>query len=320
MLEYRGFESFCSAYFYNPNWWQKILSFLLLPFSLIYCFISRLKFSFSRSQKDLGIAVFSVGNLVVGGAGKSPLCKAIYSFFNKMSEYKNSVFIVLRGYKRKSRGCLLVSQNGEILVPCEMSGDEAMDYAINGANVIVSEDREAGILKAKELGAKIVILDDGFRHFGIKKFDILLKPFSKPYNDFCLPSGAYRVPKSFYALADFIPSNDDIVGNSRILYPTERMVLVSGIANPQRLKEHYAKCVAHYHFSDHYDFRADELQKILAKHVGTSLLVTSKDYAKIKDFNLAVSIIELNLTLSQKFQNILLEYAKNFKDQPKDSK
>ena len=105
-----------------------MLSFLLLPFSLIYCFISRLKFSFSSSQKDLGILVFSVGNLVVGGSGKSPLCKAIYSFFNEMSEYKNAVFIVLRGYRRKSKGCVVVSQNGEILVPYGASGDEAMDY------------------------------------------------------------------------------------------------------------------------------------------------------------------------------------------------
>ena len=115
-----------------------MLSFLLLPFSLIYCLISRLKFSFLCGQKDLGILVFSVGNLVVGGSGKSPLCKAIYSFFNEMSEYKNAVFIVLRGYRRKSKGCVVVSQKGEILVPCEASGDEAMDYAINGANVIVT--------------------------------------------------------------------------------------------------------------------------------------------------------------------------------------
>lgn len=297
-----------------------MLSFLLLPFSFIYCFISGLKFSFSHSQKDLGIAVFSVGNLVVGGAGKSPLCKAIYSFFTENSEYKNSVFIVLRGYKRKSKGCVVVASGGKIFVTCDESGDEAMDYALNGANVIVSENRKIGILKAKELGAKIVILDDGFSHFGIKKFDILLKPFSKPANNFCLPSGAYRLPKSFYALADFIPANDDIIKNSRILNATERMVLVSGIANPSRLSQHYASCVVHYHFSDHYDFKPDELQKILAKHDATSLLVTSKDCAKIKDFGLAISIIELNLTLSQKFQNILLEYAKSFKDQPKDSK
>ena len=312
MLEYRGFESFCSAYFYSPSWWQKMLSFLLLPFSLIYCLISRLKFSFSNSQKDLGILVFSVGNLVVGGSGKSPLCKAIYSFFNEMSEYKNAVFIVLRGYRRKSKGCVVVSQKGEILVPCGASGDEAMDYAINGANVIVSEDRKAGILKAKELGAKIVILDDGFRHFGIKKFDILLKPFSKPACDFCLPSGAYRLPKSFYALADFIPDDSDIVRNSRILYPTERMVLVSGIANPSRLNKHYGNCVAHYHFSDHYDFSAAELKEILKKHAATSLLVTSKDYAKIKDFGIPVSVIKLELSLSGNFKNILLKYTKSF--------
>lgn len=291
---------------------MRLVSLLLVPFSLIYCFISKLKFLFAKSEIDFGIPTISVGNLVVGGSGKSPLCKAIYSFFESFDEWRGGVYIVLRGYRRKSRGYLLVSQNGKILVPCEMSGDEAMDYAINGANVIVSEDREIGILKAKELGAKIVILDDGFRHFGIKKFDILLRPFSKPANDFCLPSGAYRLPKSFYALADFIPSNDDIIRNSKITKPTERMVLVSGIANPSRLSEHYASCVAHYHFSDHYDFKLDELRKILAKHDATSLLVTSKDYAKIKDFGIPCSIIKLELNLSQNFKNILLKYAKSF--------
>lgn len=314
------FESFVTSYFYYPSKALRLLSFVLSPFSVLYCAVLRLLYQRKRQKTDYEIPIISVGNLVVGGAGKSPLCKAIYSFFTENSEYKNAVFIVLRGYRRKSKGCVVVSQNGKVLVTCDESGDEAMDYAINGANVIVSEDREAGILKAKELGAKIVILDDGFRHFGIKKFDILLRPFKEPFSDFCLPSGAYRAPKSFYALADFIPDECDIIRNSRILNPTERMVLVSGIANPQRLKEHYAKCVAHYHFSDHYDFTTDELQKILAKHDATSFLVTSKDYAKIKDFGLAVSIIELNLTLSQKFQNILLEYAKSFKDKPKDSK
>lgn len=311
MREFKSFESFASAYFYAPKWWQKALSFLLLPFSLIYCFVLRLKFTFSKSAENSGIPIISVGNLVVGGSGKSPLSKAIYAFFEGFDEWRGGVFIVLRGYRRKSKGCVVVALNGEVLVPCELSGDEAMDYAINGANVVVSEKREIGIQKAKELGAKIVILDDGFRHFGIEKFDILLKPFSKPASDFCLPSGAYRLPKDFYALADFIPESSDIISNSRILYPTERMVLVSGIANPSRLSEHYAKSVAHYHFSDHYDFKPEELRKILAKHDATSLLVTSKDYAKIKDFGIPLSIIKLELTLSQNFKEKLLNYARS---------
>ena len=89
-------------------------------------------------------------------------------------------------------------------------------------------------------------------------------------------------------------------------------MLVSGIANPSRLNKHYGNCVAHYHFSDHYDFSAAELKEILKKHAATSLLVTSKDYAKIKDFGIPVSVIKLELNLSENFKNILLKYAKSF--------
>ena len=88
------------------------------------------------------------------------------------------------------------------------------------------------------------------------------------------------------------------------------MVLVSGIANPSRLNKHYGDCVAYYHFSDHYDFSAGELKEILKKHAATSLLVTSKDYAKIKDFGIPVSVINLELSLSENFKEKLLEYVK----------
>ena len=70
--------------------------------------------------------------------------------------------------------------------------------------------------------------------------------------------------------------------------------------------------MAHYHFSDHYDFSAVELKEILKKHAATSLLVTSKDYAKIKDFGIPFSVINLELNLSENFKNILLKYAKSF--------
>lgn len=269
---------------------------------MIYSLIIELKFFFRKKEIDFGIPIISVGNLVLGGSGKSPLCKEIYKFLNLLDK---RVFIVLRGYKRKSKGCVVVCENSHILVDTSISGDEAMDYALNNCNCIVSEDRKEGILKAISLGAKAVILDDGFRHFEIKKFDILLRPFKEPNSDFCVPSGVYRMPKSFYKLADFIPENSDIKSNTEILNPTSRMVLVSGIANPSRLSQFYEKCVAHYHFGDHYDFGADELQKILAKHEATSLLVTSKDYTKIKDFGLKLSIIKLEIILSENFKKIL---------------
>ena len=296
------FENFLSKYFYEPDFLCRLLSLILSPLAIIYSFIIKFKFFFRKKEIDFKIPIISVGNLVVGGSGKSPLTKAIYEFFKSKGK---RAFIVLRGYKRKSKGCIVVCENSQILVSTSVSGDEAMDYALNGANVIVSEDRKEGILKAIEHGADVVILDDGFRHFEIKKFDILLRPFKEPKSDFCLPSGAYRMPKSFYKLADFIPENSDIERKTKILNPTEKMVLVSGIANPSRLSEFYANCVAYYHFGDHYDFSSDELQKILAKHGATSLLVTSKDYAKIKDFGLPLSIIKLEIILSQNFKKML---------------
>ncbi len=296
------FENFLNKYFYEPNFACKVLSLILSPLAMIYSLLVKLQFFFRKKEIDFGLPIISVGNLVVGGSGKSPLTKAIYEFFKSKGK---RAFIVLRGYKRKSKGCIVVCENSQILVSTSTSGDEAMDYALNGANVIVSEDRKEGILKAIEHGADVVILDDGFRHFEIKKFDILLRPYKEPICPLCLPSGAYRLPKDFYKLADFIPSNDDIERKTKIVNPTEKMLLISGIANPSRLSEFYEICVAHYHFSDHYDFKADELQKILVKHEATSLLVTSKDYAKIKDFGLPLSIIKLEIILSQNFKKIL---------------
>ena len=117
------------------------------------------------------------------------------------------------------------------------------------------------------------------------------------------------MPKSFYKLADFIPSKDDIKKSTEIVNKSEKMVLISSIANPERLAEFYELCVAHYHFSDHYDFKPDELQRILSKHGARSLLCTSKDYAKIKDFGIALSLIKLKLELSDNFRNILLKYC-----------
>jgi tetraacyldisaccharide 4'-kinase len=69
--------------------------------------------------------------------------------------------------------------------------------SLKNATVIVSEDRVKAILKAKELGCKIIFLDDGFSKYQIAKFNILLKPKDEPTNNFCIPSGGYREPKEF---------------------------------------------------------------------------------------------------------------------------
>ena len=141
-------------YLFYPKIFHKIISFFLLPFTFIYCIIVFLKFP--KKYKDLNITIISIGNLIVGGSGKTPL--AIF-----LANYFKGGAVVLRGYGRKSKGVYLISKNGEILEDTSISGDEAQEIAQKTkASVIVSENREEGIELAKKIGAKFVILDDGF--------------------------------------------------------------------------------------------------------------------------------------------------------------
>ena len=148
---------------------------------------------------EFGVPVISIGNLIVGGSGKTPF--AIY-----LAKNRDNVCVILRGYGRVSKGLHVVSKHGRILENVEISGDEAMllAQALPRATVIVSIDRAEAIKKAKEMGCKLIILDDGFSKVNIKKFDILLRPKKEPENVFCLPSGGYREPKMMYSVANMV--------------------------------------------------------------------------------------------------------------------
>ncbi|MBR8462032.1 tetraacyldisaccharide 4'-kinase [Campylobacter sp. faydin G-105] len=288
------------SYIYHPTLTQKFIAFLLLPLSFIYAFFVWCKKLISR-QKDFDIKILSIGNLSLGGSGKTPLCIAIANEFS-------GGFIVLRGYKRTSKGLVIVCQNGKILTDVDVSGDEAMEYAnsVKNANVIVSENRDIAIRKAKELGARYVLLDDGFGKFHIKKFNILLRPYPAPTFNFAIPSGGYRYPISFYKFADFIAENGvDFFRQSEILDPTPKMVLVTAIANPTRLKPFFRQTCGQIFFPDHYRFNKAELEQILKTYNATSLLMTQKDYVKVEHFKLPISLITLKTTLSNNLKNAI---------------
>lgn len=298
----RKIYAFAQEYFYAPNLWQKCLSIALLPLSWIYCACVILKSKFSKAL-DFGIPIISIGNLTLGGSGKTPLGIAILSEFD-------GGFVVLRGYGRASQGLVKVAVSGEILVGVTASGDEAMEYAksVKNANVIVSENRDIAINEAKKMGAKYVLLDDGFGKFHIKKFNVLIRPSAKPYFDFVLPSGAYRYPSKFYAKADYVvKEGEDFTRESEIINQTTKMVLVTAIANPQRLEPYFSLCVGRDIYPDHYAFSRDELASILERYAATSLLVTRKDAVKMEEFGLPLSVIALKTTLAGKFKRIIKE-------------
>ena len=139
-------------YLFFPNYFQKILSYLLLPLSFLYIFIIFIK-RVTSSKIDFGIPIISIGNLTVGGSGKTPITI-------ELAKNIKDVCVILRGYGRASKGLFVVSLNGKIKVDVNISGDEAMLLAtsLKNATVIVSEDRVLGINKAKELLHQKLIL------------------------------------------------------------------------------------------------------------------------------------------------------------------
>ena len=191
-----------------------------------------------------------------------------------------------------------------------------LDYMME-ALAEICNDRKIAINEAINLGAKLVILDDGFGKADIFKLNILIKPQNTPKLNFTIPSGFYRYPKSFYNLADIIPNSDDIIKEINIINPTDKMVLISGIANPSRLSFIYDRCVGYEHFGDHYKFNKFECENILKKYNGTSLLVTQKDYVKIKDFGLNLSILELKTTISPNLSNKIALFVKSYQNSDK---
>ena len=296
----RFFFAWGEHYLYTPSIFQKSLSLLLLPLSWLYCLIAYVRYVFSTA-KTFDIPVVSVGNLTVGGSGKTPLAMELAKHFTKPA-------IILRGYGRKSSGMLVV-RDQEIVCDINESGDEAMVYALGlpHAIVIVSEKRENAIIKAKELGCEVVFLDDGYGKHSIEKLDIVIDVETP--NTFCLPSGAYREKLWSGKEAIVVSENRDFFRSVAIVNPTSAMVLVTAIARPQRLDPFLPDVIEKFYFEDHHSFTREEIEEILKTTGATSLLVTSKDLVKMSSFNLPLSILELSLELDEKLITTIKEYV-----------
>ena len=288
-------------YFYTPTFLDKLLSLLLLPLSWIYCFAMFVRFK-SKTIKDFGVDIVSVGNLSVGGSGKTPLVTAL------ASRYEDAA-VILRGYGRKSRGLFVVKQDGQILCDVDISGDEAMIYAkkLSRAIVIVSEDRVTAIQKAKELGTKIIFLDDAYSKHEIKKLDFLIEVDTK--NKRCLPSGAFR--ERLWASKDAITLREkkDFKRVVHLRDKSDKMSLITAIARPARLDEYLPKGVIEKHyFEDHHSYTKSELEDILKSDGSDSLLLTYKDFVKVEAFNLPISLLDLEVEVEEKVFDLINNY------------
>lgn len=294
---------FLERYFFNPTLGQKLMAFALLPVSICVFVGATLRRAFSPT-KNYKAAIVSVGNLVVGGSGKTPLVIAL------AKDYEPNCAIVLRGYKRKSKGLVVVSHNGRVVVDVNKSGDEAqlLSQRLPFATVIVSEDRHKGIEKAMKLGRRIIFLDDGFR-FKCNKLNILLRSQLQPYYSFCIPSGAYREAPSAYKTADIVLNEGKEYSREVVVKnPTERMLLVTAIANPSRLEQFLPAIVGRLSYSDHSFFSKERIALEMEKSGATSVLVTEKDEVKMKDFGFPLSVLKLEMVVDPAVYSAVRDY------------
>jgi len=275
------------------------LRLLLLPFSFIYCLaiILRKKLYDWRiiSSVKFDLPVICVGNLAVGGSGKTPTTEYLVRL---LSDYK--VAILSRGYGRQTKGFILADGQAT----AETIGDEPLQYyqKFEDITVAVCEDRVAGIEQLKA-NHDLIILDDAFQHRPVQAgLNILLFEFRKLGTlQFLLPAGNLRDVFSSRKRADVLlvtkspvpllhvaqqasinelqPSEQQKVlhsylkyGNLHHLYDQEsrsldsiknfEIYLLTGIANPEPLIEElekYSKTIKHEKFRDHYAFKIEDI-------------------------------------------------------------
>jgi len=289
------------------NFFLKSFRILLLPFALLYWLgISIRNWLYNKNilqSASFGLPLICIGNLSVGGTGKSPMVE--YLLEKLKDQFR--VATLSRGYKRKTKGYALAHEGTTALE----IGDEPMQFhqKFPGVPVAVGEERIVAIpqLLHDKPDTEVIILDDAFQHRSIKAgLNILLTEHNNLFTrDFYLPTGDLRDLKSSYKRAEIIivtkckhdmtieekekvtreinPVPGQLIfftdieyGNMYHISNREPFVpdagievlLVTGIANPRPLKRMLEKHSTSYHmlqYPDHHIFTIDDLNEIREK-------------------------------------------------------
>jgi tetraacyldisaccharide 4'-kinase len=254
--------------------------------------------------------VISVGNLSVGGSGKTPVVAALARM---LLEWGERPAILSRGYARRrgGDGVVVISDGKRLLEPVEHSGDEPqmLARALPEVPVLVCPDRYlAGRLAEHQLNCTVLLLDDGFQHLLLgRQVDVLVMPASD-LDEAVLPSGRLREGLDAACSADciLVPGSDEDVARvsasfdrtpvfrvSRRYAPLRaldssshvvgsRVVAVAAIGRPQRfftaLREQGYDVLREVPFADHHWFTAGDLERIraTARESGADLVVTTE--------------------------------------------
>ena len=302
---------------------MKLLRKILFPVVPIYYAVTSLRNMLYnlgiKKSKSYNLPIICVGNLSVGGTGKTPMIEYLIEILKV--GYK--VATLSRGYGRKTKGFILADKSAT----AKSLGDEPFQFYNKFKNdiiVAVDENRNNGIQNLMSLKASpdIILLDDAFQHRKVKAgFNILLTTYDNIYtNDFVLPTGNLREPKcgakraniiivtkcpehlseddkhyivvkinpeahqqvffSYIKYSDYVISNSD----SKKVSNLPNFTLVTGIANPKPLVGFLNKKglkFNHLNFKDHHEFSSQEVLELNRKEF---IVTTEKDFMRLNQY------------------------------------
>jgi tetraacyldisaccharide 4'-kinase len=194
------------------------------------------------------------------------------------------------------------------------------------ATVIVSENREKAILKAKELGAKIIFLDDGYSKHNIFKYDILIRPKDEPKNLFCLPSGGYKDTPMMYSFCDCVLKDGDDFKRevsfklNNIIVDTlpKKIVLLTAISKAYRLFEYLPKDIKTVIYKDHHTFTQKNIDDLTVLYPKYHIVTTAKDMVKLEQLNIKnIYLMELTIKLNDNIYTKVNKYIQDLKQSTK---
>lgn len=292
------------------------------PISLIYGAVVHVRnWLFDKgifTSQSFPVSTICVGNLSVGGTGKTPMIEFLIS---RMQD-THRLAVLSRGYKRKSKGFQLGDSHSTV----EVLGDEPFQIQRKFPKIAVAvdADRQNGITQLQRMvKPSLILLDDAFQHRRVKpSFSVLLTTYATPYfNDWYLPTGGLRDAKMASKRADIIvvtkcppqfgkdemesftrqlkKSEGQLVLFSTLVYQdalcgqkdslnlddlkNRKFTLVTGIANPKPLVDHLKEkglVFEHLKFTDHHAFTSSEIRVLNQKGL---IVTTEKDYVRLRD-------------------------------------
>lgn len=329
-----------------------ILRIVLIPFALLYGIITSIRNKLYdlriRPSVQFDIPVINVGNLTVGGTGKTPLIEHLIRLLGK----QYALATLSRGYGRVTKGFRLAGKADD----ASTLGDEPYQfYRKFSETVVVSvgEDRAFAIPNILQTfpQTQAILLDDAYQHRRVlPSFNIMLTDFNRPfYTDLVLPAGRLRESRHGARRADVIivtkcPADiteekmikvehairryaEKPVFFSHIRYAdpipfgsaaelSREIILVTGLANAKPLQDHIRKTyklIHHVEFPDHHRYNKSDLEKIasiLKAHPEASVLTTEKDWVKLDHPDLHDNIRQLPIF----YIPIEVEFIKNGED------